>query len=60
MSSHSERHVEIIEPRREKPGFLPLQSKPQISCAVTPHLISAFVFATRIEHPKFQASSPIL
>ena len=42
------------------------KTKPQISCAVTAQLISAFVFATRIVqslfflNPKFQASSYLL
>ena len=27
--------VLVYEPRREKPGFLPLRTKAQMSCAVT-------------------------
>ena len=43
--------------------FAHAKTKAQISCAVAAQLISAFVFATRIEqfllflNPKFQASS---
>ena len=53
--------VLIIEPRREKTGFL----QTQISCAVTAQLISAFVFASWIVQslyflePKSQASNHI-
>ena len=42
------------------------KTKPQISCAVTAQLITAFVFATQIVqslfflYPKFQASSYLL
>ena len=46
-----------------KPDFAYTKTKPQISCAVTAQLISAFVFATRtstILYPKFQASSHLL
>ena len=49
-----------------KPTFAYAKTKTQISFAVTAKLISAFVFATWIEHslfflnPKFQASSPLL
>ena len=51
----------MIEPRREKTGFLQMRKQP-----VTAKLISAFVFATRIVqslyflHPKFRASSHFL
>ena len=38
---------------REKTGFLPVKTKPQISCAVTAQLISAFLFATRIVQSLF-------
>ena len=59
----------LFEPRREKTGFWHMRkqtSKPQISCAVTAQLISAFVFATWLVqslffiYPKFQASSDLL
>ena len=50
-----------------KPAFCICEkTKPQISCAVTAQLISAFVFATQIVqslfflNPKFQASSHLL
>ena len=56
-----------FEPRREKTGFFAYaKTKTQISFAVTAKLISAFVFAVRIEqplyflNPKFQASSHLL
>ena len=56
----------LIEPHREKTGFLPRRKQRQISFAVTAKLISAFVFATRIVqflfylNPKCQASSSFL
>ena len=49
-----------------KSAFACAKTKTQISCAVTAQLISAFVFATRIEqsldilNPKYQASSHLL
>ena len=49
-----------------KPAFAYAKTKTQISFAVTAKLISAFVFATRIEqslfylNPKFQACSHLL
>ena len=49
-----------------KPAFAYAKTKPQISCAVTVQLISAFVFAIRIVqflyylNPKFQASGHLL
>ena len=49
-----------------KPAFAYAKTKPQISCAVTTQLISAFVFATHIVqslfflNPKYQASSYLL
>ena len=40
-------HLVIIEPRREKAGFLQnAKTKTQLNFAVTAKLISAFVFAT--------------
>ena len=61
----------VIEPHREKTGFLPRRkqrrrSASRLRFAVTAKLISAFVFATRIVqflfylNPKFQASSSFL
>ena len=49
-----------------KPVFAYAKTKPQISCAVTAQLISAFVFATKIVrslyilNPKHQASCYLL
>ena len=49
-----------------KSAFCIAKTKAQISCAMTVHLISAFVFATKIVqshfflNPKFSASSHIL
>ena len=57
----------LFEPCHEKTGFFAYaKTKPQISCAVTAQLISAFVFATQIVqslfilNSKFQASSHLL
>ena len=50
----------------ENKHYAYLQTKTQISCAVTAQLISVFVFATQIVkclsflHPKFQTSSSVL
>ena len=50
----------------ENQRFAFAKTKPQISCAVTAQLISAFVFATQIvqslffQNPKFQASNHFL
>ena len=41
------------EPRRVKTDFLHIRKKSQISCAVTAHLIRAFVFATQIVQSLF-------
>ena len=59
----SRAHI-IIEPRREKTGFLPMRKQRRRSASQKP--ISAFVFVTRIVqflffvNPKFLASSLLL
>ena len=59
--------LRAYEPRHEKTCFFAYEkTKPQISCAVTAQLISAFVFATQVAQPidflnlKFQASRHLL
>ena len=64
---NTSRRLILYEPRHEKNRiFAYAKTKVQISFAVTPKLISAFVFASRIVqslyflNPKFQASSHLL
>ena len=50
LSWHEASHCmhKTVEPHHEKTGFLHMRkTKPQISCAVTAQLISAFVLATQ-------------
>ena len=66
IDDHENTSANPFEPCHEKTRFLPMRKQVQISFAVTAKLISAFVFATRIErflffpYPKFQVSSHLL